>query len=1061
MNRVSHPVWPALWPLLATALAYALVGSIAVLLVIPPGYAAPLYPSAGIALACTLVYGHRVLPAVALGSFAVNLLIGGLRGPLDGPVVALAAVIAAGATLQAALAALFVKRELGAPLTLSEPPDIARFFLLGAAAACTASATVATLALCVAGVVSPQDLPFHWWTWWAGDTLGTLIGAPIVLTLIGRPRDHWAHRRITVGLSLGLVTALLGTAIAQVGRWDEQRARDLFERDAASIADGLTAQLREPMYALEATRDVFIASNTVTREDMRRASERWLRRPLNLRAIGFAQRVARERVAAFEQEMRAEGLPGYRVFDRSGPGADDHAQGDTDVVAIRYVEPMDRNAAALGANPLSIAAARPAVLHSGRTGQPAASARLRLTQELGDQAGVVVYQALYAGNPKTDAQRIATLAGFVFVTLSMDDTAHSIAARAPAYLHWCLTDIDVQPVQRLAGASGCEARRDDDFAQRRTINFAGRRWQLAIGAPLADVPGVRNWNAWLFSLVGLFATALLGALLLTVTGRTRRIEVAVDERTADLQREVGERKRTESALRESEQRFRNILDHVPIGVIYTGLDGRIREANPKLRELVGYSSDELALMSALALTHPDDRAADIELNAQLVSGEIPMFRRHKRYLTKSGHTVWALAVTTVLRDAGGRPVRLVGVVEDITEHLRLEEAERAREHAEAANRAKSDFVSRMSHELRTPLNAMLGFAQLLDLDRQPPLAPHQSEWTAQIQQAGWHLLHMINDTLDLSRIESGTINLALEAVDLHGALRATRALLEQSARRHRVTVDERLDPQAGTILGDETRIKQVLTNLLSNAIKYNVEGGHVEVTSRLHDGETVEIAVTDTGLGMTREQVGQLFQPFNRLGRESSAIEGTGIGLVISRRLAELMGGTLHAHSTPGRGSIFVLRLPRAKPAHGAADPGPAGDALEPSYRQRVVHYIEDNETNAEVMRGILAQRPQIRLEVSETGLAGLAAIRQCPPSLLLLDMHLPDIDGLELLRQLKNDDGIADLPVVVVSADATSSRIEQALTLGAANYLTKPVNVAQILSVLDDLLERLDTRFG
>jgi PAS domain S-box-containing protein len=1050
-----------LLPLLATALAYALVGGVAVLMAIEPGYAAALYPSAGIALACTLAYGFRILPAVALGSLAVNLFVGAMRGPVDGPVVALAAAIATGATLQAALAAFLVKREVGEPLTLSEPRDITRFFLLGAVAACTVSATVAVLALRLAGVITPQDLPFHWWTWWAGDTLGTLIGAPIVLTLIGRPRGDWADRRVTVGLSLVLVTALLGTAIAQVARWDEQRARDLFERDAGSAADALTTQLREPLYALEAMRDIFVASDGVTRDEMRRAAGGWLRQPLHLQAIGFSQRVPRERIAAFESEVRAEGLANYRVFDRSGPDADDVAQRDADVIAIRYIEPIDRNAGALGVNPLSIGAARPAVLHSWRTGEPAASAGFRLTQEPGDQTGVVVYQAVYRGPAESDAQREAAMVGVVFVTLRMEDTVRSILARAPDYLHWCLLDTGPRPPQRLAGPNGCETRSSDGLVQQRMIDVAGRRWQLAISAQPAAVPGVRHWNAWLFSLVGLFATALLGALLLTVTGRKRRIEVAVAERTAELQLEVGERKRTESALRESEQRFRNILDHVPIGVIYTDLDGRIKEANPKLRELVGYTSDELTLMSAIALTHPDDRAADVELSAQLVRGEIPMFRRHKRYLAKNGRTVWALAVTTVLRDAGGRPLRLVGVVEDITEHLRLEEAERAREHAEAANRAKSEFVSRMSHELRTPLNAMLGFAQLLDLDRLPPLAPHQSEWTAQIQQAGWHLLHMINDTLDLSRIESGTLKLSLDAVDLHGALRATRALLEQSAQRRRVTVDQQLDPQASTILGDETRIKQVLTNLLSNAIKYNVERGHVEVTSRLHDAETVEIDVIDTGLGMTDEQLAQLFQPFNRLGREASGTEGTGIGLVISRRLAELMGGTLHAHSTPGRGSTFVLRLPRAKPAHGMAAPGPADDALEPSYRQRVVHYIEDNETNAEVMRGILAQRPQIRLEVSSTGLDGLAAIRQRAPSLVLLDMHLPDIDGLELLRHLKNDDDIAEIPVVVVSADATSSRIEQALTLGAANYLTKPVNVAQILSVLDELLERLDTRFG
>ena len=664
--------------------------------------------------------------------------------------------------------------------------------------------------------------------------------------------------------------------------------------------------------------------------------------------------------------------------------------------------------------------------------------------------------------PVIAASRWASVAGVLFATLRTEEAAQALMATAPAYLDWCLVDTEPKATRpRLAGTRGCEdGPSDAAFRHRRAIDFAGRPWAVELSALPAAVPDQRHWNAWLFSLVGLAATSMLGALLLTVTGRTRRIEVAVAERTADLEREVGERTRTESALRESEQRVRNIIDNVPIGVLETDLDGRIKQANPKLREMVGYTGADLATMTSMKLTHPDDRAADAEQLARLVEGHTAIARRQKRYQSRDGSVVWVLAVTTVLRDPAGRPQRLVGVVEDITEHLRLQEAERARERAEAANRAKSEFVSRMSHELRTPLNAMLGFAQLLDLDRQPPLAPHQVEWTAQIQHAGWHLLHMIDDTLDLSRIESGAIKLGLTPIDLGGIVRATRSLLEQAAQRRRVSVTDHLDPEASAVVGDETRVKQILTNLLSNAIKYNVEGGRVHVGSRRVDANTVEIEVSDTGLGMTPEQLGELFQPFNRLGREQTGEEGTGIGLVISQRLSELMGGTLRARSISGEGSSFLLRLPRAEaPAGQGLDDEHAG--LEPTYHQRVVHYIEDNETNAEVMRGILLQRPQVKLDVSTTGLDGLAAIRQHPPSLVLLDMHLPDIDGLELLRHLKRDDLTADIPVVVVSADASLSRIEEAVTLGAVGYLTKPVNVAQILGVLDLQLERLETRFG
>jgi CheY-like chemotaxis protein len=221
----------------------------------------------------------------------------------------------------------------------------------------------------------------------------------------------------------------------------------------------------------------------------------------------------------------------------------------------------------------------------------------------------------------------------------------------------------------------------------------------------------------------------------------------------------------------------------------------------------------------------------------------------------------------------------------------------------------------------------------------------------------------------------------------------------------------------------------------------------------------VELAVADTGLGMTGEQLGALFQPYNRLGREGSGIEGTGIGLVISRRLAELMGGTLTASSEAGRGSVFTLRLPAAdadeapRPVYSDTSPAP--------YQQRLVHYVEDNETNIEVMRGVLAQRAQIRLQTSQLGLDGLAAIRAEQPDLILLDMQLPDISGLELLRHLKQDDNVAHIPVVVVSADATTHAAAQALTAGAAHYVTKPLDLAQFLQIIDTLLENAETRWG
>jgi PAS domain S-box-containing protein len=1055
----QSPHW--MLALAGTAIAYALVGWAALWLAIPPGYAAPLYPSAGIALACVLTFGWRMLPGVALGAFTVNALLAVERGSPDlASVVLLPVVIALGATLQAAVGAALVRRFTRPPLTLSEPRDIAVFYGLGAAVACLISASVGTAALHFIAKQPAEMLWFTWWVWASGDTLGVLIAGPVLLTLIGRPRSEWVSRRLTVGLSLGVTTALIALGIKQVGHWEEARVLAGFERDAVHASSNLVAQLDLPLHALEALRGAYLASDEVTSDEMRRATAAWLAPGSHLQAMGWTELVGRADAPGYEARIRAlDDRPQFRVFDRTDTGFT--PQPNDLLAVIRYIEPMAGNARALGVNARSIPEAQLAIDTAVRTNTPTATAGFRATQETADQTVVVIYQALYKGSPATVAERTGNARGVVFVTLRMGDALDSFRSALPQYLGVCIVDTDpLAKRRRLAGPPECESK-NADLLHVRPLPFAGRQWDLRVSAARSEVPDARERNALLFSLVGLMATAMLGALLLTVTGRTRRIEAAVKDRTAALQREISERERTEADLRESEERFRNILNNVPIGVVYTDLHGNVKQVNPRFCALTGYRSEELMGMNVAELTHPDDRGQDFELSEQLVRGEIPIYRRQGRYLTRDNRMVWVQSIVTMLPDVQGLPHRIVGVVEDITEHLRLAEAERAREIAEAANLAKSEFLSRMSHELRTPLNAMLGFAQLLELDQSHPLPAAQRPWVAQIQSAGWHLLDMINDVLDLSRIESGTLNLQTDKLDLREVIAAALPLVEQDARRRGIIVTQSVPEDMALVIGDSTRVKQILINLLSNAVKYNSDGGRIHIATRVSHRDTIELTVTDTGLGMTALQLTQLFQPFNRLGRERSALEGTGIGLVISQRLAELMGGALRARSTAGEGSSFILSLPRAEAGDAAAAEMSDAKTTSSDYHQRCVHYIEDNETNVEVMRGILSRRPQVRFEVSITGLDGLAAIRARRPDLILLDMHLPDIDGLELLRHLKADPGTADIPVVVVSADALAAQIDAAMKAGAYQYLTKPVSVSQLLSVVDVVLDEVETKFG
>ena len=418
-----------------------------------------------------------------------------------------------------------------------------------------------------------------------------------------------------------------------------------------------------------------------------------------------------------------------------------------------------------------------------------------------------------------------------------------------------------------------------------------------------------------------------------------------------------------------------------------------------------------------------------------------------------------------------RQDELAEAAEKLNEQLRAEIAERKRVElelnwaiavAERANLAKSDFLSSMGHELRTPLNAILGFAQLIESSSPLPTTSQQRS-IEQILKAGWYLLELINEILDLALIESEKLPLSMEPMALADVVRECQAIIEPQARERGISVTFPRFESRYFVQADPKRVKQVLINLLSNAIKYNKVGGRVDVDYIASTPGRIRILVKDTGEGLTPEKLAQLFQPFNRLGKETGVEEGTGIGLMVSKRLVELMKGEIGVASTAGKGSVFWFDLNlTAEPqlAAAAADPMAAAQAqVHAGARLRTLLYVENNPASLMLVKDLVARRPDIRLLSAANGERGVEIACASRPDVILMDINLPGISGIQALSILRADPATAHIPVVALSANAIPRDIEKGLAAGFFLYLTKPIKVNQFMDALDIALEFAKTK--
>jgi PAS domain S-box-containing protein len=577
----------------------------------------------------------------------------------------------------------------------------------------------------------------------------------------------------------------------------------------------------------------------------------------------------------------------------------------------------------------------------------------------------------------------------------------------------------------------------------------------------------------------------LGGVILFANGVSRRIEElnknahrlahsqslsAIDpaadevgrlsERLAETAALLAERLKELEAARDELDRFFSLsLDMLCIADV----DGYFKRVNPSWQELLGWSIDDLRAVPYAEFVHPDDRASTAAEAAKLAKGGV-VVNFENRYRCKDGSFRWLNWKATAHPENGS----IYAAARDVTEEKRTAELLKqqataltaARLEAERANRAKNEFLSHMSHDLRTPLNAILGFAQLLDFE---DLGPERGDNVRQILSGGQHLLDLITEVLDITRIESGQLSLSPEAVGVGEVVRRAVDLVKPLAAQRGIAIVLQPNGEGVTVVADRQRLSQILLNLLSNAVKYNRPEGRVTVGFDEIPPDRYRITVTDTGAGIPEAKLQVLFRPFERLGAEQTAVEGTGLGLALSRTLAEAMGGALGVDSSVDRGSTFWVELAVASSNESSAESlAPAAEAPAAPRAALpgtgILLYIEDNVANVHLMERVLRQRPGVQLVHAPTGESGIAAAASSRPDLVFLDLHLPDMSGDEVLRRLWEDPATRQIPLVMLTADATPGLARRLKSAGAVECLTKPLEIRRVLDVIDELMHgRLD----
>ncbi len=904
------------------ALAYAILGALGLGLAIPPGYASPVFPAAGLALAAALHFGKCALPGVWLGSLALNLVTPWYHGKLDWSAAVVALLVATGAMLQALGGTVAVNRAMGERWrSLETERDIVTFLVAAGPLACLVSATTGTAALYLAGMVQSGGLAFSWWNWWSGDTLGVVIFAPLTLIFLLR-QSPWRERLVTVAIPMAITLILVIAAYLGIARWEQKQQVAQLADHGKKLTQLLDRRLVAHQEALAALRRVIEVNPEMTFGQFEYFTRITLQDHKDIFGLSFNHFVPHAARHAFERSMVSKSPTGsFAITERNRNGELVAAGDRPHYVCVGYIAPIKGNLPAIGFDINSEPIRRSAIDAARRTFRPAVTAPIQLVQEQRKRVGVLLLHPAFRNPELRDARGDGSLFGFAVAVIKVDEMVRiAMQDQLPAGLVLRVSDPAAAGARRILFQSdGARTEPLPPQGWHTTLSIADRLWRVDLLPTQEYLRQQRSWMAWGIGVLGLLFAALLQVMMLAMSGRNSVIQRTVSEQTKALMK--------------------------------------------------------------------------------------------------------------------------------------------AKEDADAANQAKSAFLANVSHEVRTPMNAIIGVAYLMRKDA----SGRQRQQLCKIDRAARHLLEVINDVLDFSKIDARKMTLQPTVFGVPSVIETVHALFADriSAKGLDFFVDIAQVPRR--VHGDDLKLEQILLNLVSNALKFT-EHGRIELRGETirRDGETVwlRFSVADTGIGIPADKLDRVFEPFEQGdGSTTRRYGGTGLGLAICRSLAELMGGSIRIESTPGEGSTFSFEAPfraveeseytgrSVATAAARAGNGDADARLAAHAGQRVL-LAEDNPLNQEVLVDLL-QHVGLAAEVAPDGRQTLELAGRQRYDLVLLDLQMPVMGGIEAARELRRLPGYGEVPLIALTANAYDEDVAACLAAGMNAHLSKPVDPGQLYAAL------------